>query len=444
MAREFQRGHKARLADLTADRDLYIGVQIAGPGLAFDISCFGLDADERLADDRYFVFYNQPAAPEDAIRLLDPQPGDTASFHVALDRLPSQVRRLTFTASLDGEGQMAQVGPGCLRVVAGGQEVARYPFTGAEFSTERAVMLGDLYVKNVWRFAAVGQGFDGGLEALLTNFGGEVLEEDAAGQAPAVSAAAQDDADFTLSPPAPGPDPSAAPPALAVPPVVPAPPAPAVPDPRAPAPHPPRSTPPPLPQPAVAQSPQPAAAQIHSAPTVIAPMVPPGGQVPPTALQGPPPPPPPPPGIGVPGPPPPPPYGQVPGGHPAGQQPPPLPQYGQQPPPLPYGQQQPPPPPYGQQPPPLPPYGQQPPPPPYGQQPPPVPQYGAPQGPPVPLPPPAGYGQPGQQPSPAPYAPDAPYPAPGAPLPENGGTGPWHRPDEPGAPGAPHGQPPRG
>ncbi|MGW5819628.1 TerD family protein, partial [Streptomyces noursei] len=160
MAREFQRGHKARLADLTADRDLYVGVQIAGPGLAFDISCFGLDADERLSDDRYFVFYNQPAAPEDAIRLLDPQPGDTASFHVALDRLPPQVRRLTFTASLDGEGQMAQVGPGCLRVVAGGQEVARYPFTGAEFSTERAVMLGDLYFKDVWRFAAVGQGFD--------------------------------------------------------------------------------------------------------------------------------------------------------------------------------------------------------------------------------------------------------------------------------------------
>lgn len=435
MAREFQRGHKARLADLTADRDLYVGVQIAGPGLAFDISCFGLDADERLSDDRYFVFYNQPAAPEDAIRLLDPRPGDTASFHVALDRLPPQVRRLTFTASLDGEGQMAQVGPGCLRVVAGGQEVARYPFTGAEFSTERAVMLGDLYFKDVWRFAAVGQGFDGGLEALLANFGGEVLEEDAAGQAPAASAAAQDDADFTLSPPAPGPDPSAAPPALAVPPAVPAPPAPAVPDPRAPAPHPPRSTPPPLPQPA--------AAQIHSAPTVIAPMVPPGGQVPPPALQGPPPPPPPPPGIGVPGPPPPPPYGQVPGGHPAGQQPPPLPQYGQHPPQ--YGQQPPPPPPYGQQPPPLPPYGQQPPPaPPYGQQPPPVPQYGAPQGPPVPLPPPAAYGQPGQQPPPAPYAPNAPYPAPGAPLPEDGGTGPWHRPDEPGAPGAPHGQQPRG
>ena len=73
---------------------------------------------------------------------------------------------------------MSQIGPGYIRIVAGGEEVARYAFTGAEFSTERAVMLGDLYLKDVWRFAAVGQGFDGGLDALLKNFGGEVAEEE--------------------------------------------------------------------------------------------------------------------------------------------------------------------------------------------------------------------------------------------------------------------------
>ena len=58
MAREFQRGHKARISDLTAGTDLYVGVQITGPGLTFDISCFGLDADERLSDDQYFVFFD--------------------------------------------------------------------------------------------------------------------------------------------------------------------------------------------------------------------------------------------------------------------------------------------------------------------------------------------------------------------------------------------------
>ncbi|MGW4108684.1 TerD family protein, partial [Streptomyces sp. NPDC004976] len=180
MAREFQRGHKARISDLTAGTDLYIGVQISGPGLTFDISCFGLDADERLSDDRYFVFFNQPKSPEESIQLLGAQAGDTESFRVTLDRIPQQIRKLSFTATLDGAGQMSQVGPGYIRIVAGGEEVARYPFSGSEFSTERAVMLGDFYFKDVWRFAAVGQGFDGGLDALLKNFGGEVAEEEPA------------------------------------------------------------------------------------------------------------------------------------------------------------------------------------------------------------------------------------------------------------------------
>ncbi|MCC3779929.1 TerD family protein, partial [Streptomyces sp. UNOB3_S3] len=190
MSREFQRGHKAKISDLTAGTDLYVGVQIGGPGLTFDVSCFGLDADERLSDDRYFVFFNQPKSPEEAIQQLGAQAGDTESFRVTLDRVPAHIRKLSFTATLDGAGQMSQAAPGYLRVVAGGVEVARYSFTGTEFSTERAVMLGDIYLKDVWRFAAVGQGFDGGLEALLKNFGGEVVEEEEPAQAAAPAPAA--------------------------------------------------------------------------------------------------------------------------------------------------------------------------------------------------------------------------------------------------------------
>ncbi|MFQ3562124.1 TerD family protein [Streptomyces gramineus] len=310
MAREFQRGHKARISDLTAGTDLYVGVQIAGPGLSFDISCFGLDADERLSDDRYFVFFNQPKSPEESIQLLGAQAGDTESFRVTLDRIPPQIQKLAFTATLDGAGQMSQVGPGYLRIVAGGEEVARYSFDGSEFSTERAVMLGDFYLKDVWRFAAVGQGFDGGLEALLKNFGGEVMEEEApAAPEPQPSQA--------------GSGPGFAPPAFA------APPAPA---PAPPAPAPQGFTPPPAPGPTPVPN-------MHGAPTVIAPLAPPGpGTVPPPAPApapyGRPP---------APNAPMPPGYGQPPG---PPQPPAPLPGYPQPPqapgPPVGYGQQQPP------------------------------------------------------------------------------------------------------
>lgn len=287
MARVFQRGHKARISDLTQGTDLYVGVQIAAPGVTFDISCFGLDASERLSDDRYFIFFNQPKSPEESIQLLGAQAGDTESFRVTLDRIPAHIQKLSFTATIDGTGQMAQVAPGYLRIVAGGEEVARYPFNGAEFSTERAVMLGDFYLKDVWRFAAVGQGFDGGLEALLKNFGGEVADEEPAAQLPPSGGVPG------FAPPAQStPAPSFAPPAQTGPPppfdgpaAAPAPQAPAAqPGPQqapaaaAPAPQDlgqgatpppgPGSTPPPAPPPQ---------ASVYAAPTIAAPLAPPGG-----------------------------------------------------------------------------------------------------------------------------------------------------------------------
>ncbi|WP_435600666.1 TerD family protein [Streptomyces sp. C10-9-1] len=258
MAREFQRGHKAKLSDLTPGTDLYVGVQIAAPGLTFDISCFGLDAEEQLSDDRYFVFFNQPKTPEESVQLLGAQAGDTESFRVTLDRIPEHIHKLSFTATVDGAGQMSQIGPGYIRIVAGGEEVVRYAFTGSEFSTERAVMLGDFYRKDVWRFAAVGQGFDGGLDALLKNFGGEVAEEEPA--------------------PQPG---SAAPPAFAPP----AGPAPAFGAPQAPqASHAPQAPQPPAPSFGAPLAPPQPAAAVHSAPTMAAPLAPPQpGTVPPPA-----------------------------------------------------------------------------------------------------------------------------------------------------------------
>ncbi|MEU7432207.1 TerD family protein [Streptomyces sioyaensis] len=268
MAREFQRGHKAKIGDLTAGTDLYVGVQIAGPGLTFDISCFGLDADERLSDDRYFIFFNQPKSPEESIQLLGAQAGDSESFRVTLDKIPPHIQKLSFTAALDGAGQVSQIGPGYLRIVAGGEEVARYSFTGSEFSTERAVMLGDFYLKDVWRFAAVGQGFDGGLEALLKNFGGEVAEEE--GAAPEPPAAAQGAPGF-----APPSGPAAPAPSFGAPA--------AEPVPQQPAPG--AAVPPAAPQPAPAQ---PTAPQVHSAPTLAAPLAPPAGPVPPPGVPGPP------------------------------------------------------------------------------------------------------------------------------------------------------------
>jgi stress response protein SCP2 len=188
----FTRGQKAKLAGLGAGTRLRVGVRAAAPGGAMDVSCFGVDAQGKLSDERYFVFYNQPASPEGAIRRAGAQGGDDESFDVELDRLPEGIQRLVFVATLDGSGTMSQLGEGHLRLMAGGDEAARFVFRGGDFGSEKALILGELYRKDEWRFAAVGQGFSGGLRALLEHFGGEALDE------PAQPAKAQ-------APPAPGP-----------------------------------------------------------------------------------------------------------------------------------------------------------------------------------------------------------------------------------------------
>jgi len=174
---QFGRGQKSQLSAITQSTDLYIGVQLNAPGTSWDISCFGLDANDRLSDDRYFVFFNQPKSPEGAIQLLGAQQGDTAAFQISLGAVPASIDKLSFCAAIDGAGSARQIASGYFRIVVGGQEVMRYPFTGADFTTERAVMIGDVYRKGVWRVAANGQGFAGGLAELIRSYGGEVEDE---------------------------------------------------------------------------------------------------------------------------------------------------------------------------------------------------------------------------------------------------------------------------
>lgn len=170
------RGQKIKLRELTSSQQLRVDITLEwSGGDDLDIACFGLDASGKLADDRYFIFFNQPESPEGALRGTLSGRG-TARFDIDLHRLPPSVRRLTFTAAIDGASTLAAMGEGVLRLRQGNEELLTFPFSGADFSSEKAVMLFDIYFKDEWRVAAVGQGFNAGLKALLEHFGGEALE----------------------------------------------------------------------------------------------------------------------------------------------------------------------------------------------------------------------------------------------------------------------------
>jgi tellurite resistance protein TerA len=177
----FSRGQKGKLADLGCGSSFVVELDISAPGISVDVSCFGLDSADKLSDDRYMVFYNQLAAPGGALRLDLAQ--GKARFAVNLDALPATIAKLVFVAAIDGAQTMRALGASKLTV----DNCVQFPWSGTDFGDEKAVIVGEIYRRDgQWRFGAVGQGFNGGLSALLAHFGGSE-----AAAAPAAASAEQ-------------------------------------------------------------------------------------------------------------------------------------------------------------------------------------------------------------------------------------------------------------
>jgi len=169
-------GEKVKLADYVTSENFEIHVKIDS-SMTIDICCFGLDVHRKLSDDKYMVFYNQPQSPEKAIRLTANEQKKTI-FLTAPHKLPSKIKNLVFTAAIDGIGTMSAINTGYLAFFANSKEIIRFDFSGQNFKNERAIIIGEVYFKDVWRLGAVGQGFNGGLSALLNHFGGEEIIEE--------------------------------------------------------------------------------------------------------------------------------------------------------------------------------------------------------------------------------------------------------------------------
>ncbi|WP_432158542.1 MULTISPECIES: TerD family protein [unclassified Streptomyces] len=145
-----------------------------GPGVPDADASALLLAGRKVRSDADFVFYNQPAHSSGAVRHEGKRTAGgqvTDTLLVDLARVEGPVETVVLAASADG-GSFGQV-PGLyieVRDAARGDVVARFDSTGA--GTETAFVLGEFYRRQgAWKFRAVGQGYDTGLEGLATDFG---------------------------------------------------------------------------------------------------------------------------------------------------------------------------------------------------------------------------------------------------------------------------------
>ncbi|WP_050696562.1 TerD family protein [Anaeromassilibacillus senegalensis] len=181
---QLQKGQKIKLADVTASRQINLNVQVGMKTGTADVTCFGVDAQGKLSDDRYFVFYNQKHTPENAITMN--AEGTRTRFSIDLQKLPSFIKKLVVTVAADGDVTMRDIQRGTLSLSADRQEAASFSFAGGDFTQEKALILCELYEKDgIWRMSVVASGFNGGLSALLAHFGGEEIKSPAPASSPA-------------------------------------------------------------------------------------------------------------------------------------------------------------------------------------------------------------------------------------------------------------------
>ncbi|KOT65857.1 TerD family protein, partial [Streptomyces rimosus] len=173
-----------------------------------DASALLLAADGRVRSDADFVFYNQPRHPSGLVRHLPKTrltDGLADTIEADLSALEASVDRVMLTASADG-GTFAHVRD--LRVLlydasSGDDEPIAVFDVVPETGKETALICGELYRRgDRWKFRALGQGYEQGLNGLATEFGISVEEDDAAASADTGTAASAPSAPSPATTPA--------------------------------------------------------------------------------------------------------------------------------------------------------------------------------------------------------------------------------------------------
>jgi len=153
-----------------------------GKDFDLDSSVFLLGNNGKCSTEADFIFYNNATGGNGSVvhtgdnRTGDGD-GDDEQVNVNLSTVPASVEKIDFCITIhdaEDRGQnFGQVSNSYARILNAdtGEEIVRYDL-GEDFSIETAVVVGELYRHgNEWKFNAIGSGYQGGLGALVTDFG---------------------------------------------------------------------------------------------------------------------------------------------------------------------------------------------------------------------------------------------------------------------------------
>jgi tellurium resistance protein TerD len=194
MAINLQKGQRVALDDsmklalvgLGWDTNRYDG----GFDFDLDASAFLLGENGKLSRDEDFIFYNNLRSRNDAVvhtgdNLTGDGEGDDEVIFIDFSKIPSDVKKIAICVTIhDAEARrqnFGQVSNAYIRIAKRsdefdevGEPVLKFDLE-EEFSIETALVVAEIYEKNgAWKFNAVAAGYQGGLEAIIRSFGGNV------------------------------------------------------------------------------------------------------------------------------------------------------------------------------------------------------------------------------------------------------------------------------
>ena len=152
-----------------------------GADFDLDASVFMLGANGKIPTEKNFIFYNNLTSPDGSIKhtgdnLTGDGDGDDETVNVELAKVDAAINDLVFVVTIHEaekrKQNFGQVHNAFIRLYDQdtNKEIAKYDLE-EDFSKETAIEFGKLYKKdNQWRFQAVGQGYNAGLQGFVDKF----------------------------------------------------------------------------------------------------------------------------------------------------------------------------------------------------------------------------------------------------------------------------------
>ena len=135
-----------------------------------DVSAFLLKADGKVRSDSDFIFYNQPQAKGNSIKLVSPD-NETQYFTIDLSIIPQEIQKIAFVIT----SPLAFMAATTLSIEIENTMIFHLDTKNMQ---EKSLILAELYrYQGSWKFRALGHGFQGGLAPLATLYGVDISDE---------------------------------------------------------------------------------------------------------------------------------------------------------------------------------------------------------------------------------------------------------------------------